>query len=93
MQYTVKNLQFALTVEPENAKIAEKLLWAQNQRKSGSPTIPSTIAEELETNPFMRVDLPEIQVFVFYASAIRCHAICNLHQFCVCYIIVYQLPR
>ncbi|XP_021762312.1 hydroxyacylglutathione hydrolase cytoplasmic-like [Chenopodium quinoa] len=60
-EYTVKNLQFALTVEPENAKIAEKLAWAQNQRNAGLPTIPSTIAEELETNPFMRVDIPEIQ--------------------------------
>lgn len=60
-EYTVKNLQFALTVEPENTKIAEKLSWAQNQRKVGLPTIPSTIAEELETNPFMRVDVPEIQ--------------------------------
>ncbi|CAO2816078.1 unnamed protein product [Amaranthus hypochondriacus] len=70
-EYTVKNLQFALTVEPENAKIAEKLLWAQNQRKSGSPTIPSTIAEELETNPFMRVDLPEIQEKVGSNSAVE----------------------
>lgn len=60
-EYTVKNLQFASTVEPENTKIAEKLSWAQNQREVGLPTIPSTIAEELETNPFMRVDLPEVQ--------------------------------
>jgi len=53
-----------LTVEPENTKIAEKLSWALNQRKAGFPTIPSTIAEELETNPFMRVDLPEVQVLL-----------------------------
>ncbi|KAL2897999.1 Hydroxyacylglutathione hydrolase cytoplasmic [Bienertia sinuspersici] len=60
-EYTVKNLQFALTVEPENTEIAEKLAWAQNQRSAGIPTIPSTIAEELETNPFMRVNISEIQ--------------------------------
>ncbi|KAG5533638.1 hypothetical protein RHGRI_027730 [Rhododendron griersonianum] len=60
-EYTVKNLQFARTVEPENAKIAHKLSWAQHQRQTGLPTIPSTIEEELETNPFMRVDLPEVQ--------------------------------
>ncbi|PKI33900.1 hypothetical protein CRG98_045730 [Punica granatum] len=60
-EYTVKNLQFALTVEPDNAKIQQKLSWAQNQRQKGLPTIPSTIAEELETNPFMRADLPEVQ--------------------------------
>lgn len=62
LQYTVKNLQFALTVEPNNAKIEQKLSWAQHQRKTGLPTVPSTIEEELETNPFMRVDNPEVQV-------------------------------
>ncbi|XP_072959464.1 hydroxyacylglutathione hydrolase cytoplasmic [Typha angustifolia] len=60
-EYTKKNLQFALTVEPENEKISQKLLWAQHQHHAGLPTIPSSIGEEFETNPFMRVDLPEIQ--------------------------------
>ncbi|KAJ0101585.1 hypothetical protein Patl1_06794 [Pistacia atlantica] len=60
-EYTVKNLQFALTVEPNNAKIQQKLSWAQQQRQAGFPTVPSTIDEEMETNPFMRVDLPELQ--------------------------------
>ncbi|OAY66843.1 Hydroxyacylglutathione hydrolase cytoplasmic [Ananas comosus] len=60
-EYTEKNLRFALTVEPENEKISQKLSWAQRQRQDGLPTIPSTIGEEFETNPFMRVDLPEIQ--------------------------------
>lgn len=62
LQYTVKNLQFALTIEPDNTKIQRKLSWAQNQRQKGHPTIPSTIEEELETNPFMWADLPEVQV-------------------------------
>lgn len=66
MQYTEKNLRFALTIEPENEKIKQKLLWAQKQREANLPTIPSTIAEEFETNPFMRVDLPEIQVFMLF---------------------------
>ncbi|KAK9913893.1 hypothetical protein M0R45_037697 [Rubus argutus] len=60
-EYTVKNLQFALTVEPDNAKIKEKLSWAQQQREAGLPTVPSTIVSEMETNPFMRADLPELQ--------------------------------
>ncbi|XP_054792510.1 hydroxyacylglutathione hydrolase cytoplasmic-like [Prosopis cineraria] len=60
-EYTVKNLQFALTVEPNNLRTERKLTWAQNQRQAGQPTIPSTIEEEMETNPFMRVDLPELQ--------------------------------
>ncbi|MBA0841821.1 hypothetical protein Goarm_001682, partial [Gossypium armourianum] len=61
-EYTVKNLQFASTVEPKNARIQQKLAWANGQRKAGLPTIPSTIEEEMETNPFMRVDLPELQI-------------------------------
>ncbi|XP_077239261.1 metallo-hydrolase/oxidoreductase superfamily protein [Tasmannia lanceolata] len=63
-EYTEKNLRFALTVEPENEKIKQKLSWAQNQRQKNLPTIPSTIEEEWETNPFMRVDLPELQARV-----------------------------
>lgn len=62
LQYTVKNLQFASTIEPDNEKIREKLSWAEQQRRAGLATIPSTIEEELEINPFMRVDLPEVQV-------------------------------
>ncbi|XP_008246211.1 PREDICTED: hydroxyacylglutathione hydrolase cytoplasmic-like [Prunus mume] len=64
-EYTVKNLQFALTVEPDNEKIKQKLSWAQKQRETGLPTVPSTIEEEMEMNPFMRADLPELQVCVF----------------------------
>ncbi|KAL5974848.1 hypothetical protein ACLOJK_031521 [Asimina triloba] len=66
--YTEKNLRFALVVEPENIKTKEKLSWAQHQRQANLPTIPSTIAEELETNPFMRVDLPELQ------AKVGCHS-------------------
>ncbi|KAL2339501.1 hypothetical protein Fmac_007441 [Flemingia macrophylla] len=60
-EYAVKNLQFSLTIEPDNLRIQQKLTWAQNQKQTGQPTIPSTIEEEMETNPFMRVDLPALQ--------------------------------
>ncbi|XP_074274504.1 hydroxyacylglutathione hydrolase cytoplasmic [Silene latifolia] len=70
-EYTVKNLQFALTVEPENTKIVEKLTWSQNQEKASLPTVPSTIEEELETNPFMRVEISELQQKVGCSSPIE----------------------
>uniref|UniRef100_A0A2P2JLP1 hydroxyacylglutathione hydrolase n=1 Tax=Rhizophora mucronata TaxID=61149 RepID=A0A2P2JLP1_RHIMU len=63
-EYTVKNLLFALTIEPGNLKMQQKLSWAQQQRRAGLPTIPSTIEEEMETNPFMRVDLPDLKARV-----------------------------
>lgn len=70
-EYSVKNLQFALTVEPDNLRILEKLTWAQNQRQTGQPTIPSTIGDELESNPFMRVDLPAIQEKMGFNSPVE----------------------
>lgn len=70
-EYTVKNLQFASTVEPDNVRVSQKLSWAEQKRKAGLPTVPSTIEEELETNPFMRVDLPEVQEKVGCKSAVE----------------------
>ena len=62
MQYTEKNLQFAVTVEPQNSAVVSKLQWAQTQRQQGKAAIPSTIAEELSYNPFMRVQEAALQV-------------------------------
>lgn len=63
-EYTVKNLQFALHVEPDNKNIQEKLEWAKNRRDRNLPTIPSTIGEEKLYNPFMRTDQPVVQQHV-----------------------------
>lgn len=54
-EYTVSNLRFAEALEPNNAEIAQKLAWAQARREKGEPTLPSTLAEERKTNPFLRV--------------------------------------
>lgn len=63
-EYTESNLRFAAHVEPDNAAVAEKLAAVVEIRKNAAPdwhdatpaemTIPSTIAEEKATNPFMR---------------------------------------
>jgi len=60
-EYTVKNLKFAATVEPNNNAVAEKLAWAKAQTGKGQPTVPSTIAEEFTFNPFMRVRESSVQ--------------------------------
>eukprot|EP00112_Aurelia_sp_Birch-Aquarium-sp1_P017953 Seg4218.4 transcript_id=Seg4218.4/GoldUCD/mRNA.D3Y31 product="Hydroxyacylglutathione hydrolase mitochondrial" protein_id=Seg4218.4/GoldUCD/D3Y31 len=60
-EYTISNLKYALHVEPENQDIQEKLAWAKNRRENNLPTIPSTIADELKCNPFMRVNNPNVQ--------------------------------
>jgi len=54
-EYTVANLEFAMKVDPENDQLQKKLAWAKERRANKEYTIPSTIAEELAFNPFMRV--------------------------------------
>ncbi|CAG8464543.1 10757_t:CDS:10 [Acaulospora colombiana] len=51
------NLQFASTVDPSNPSLHKKLAWAQNTHC----TVPSTIEEELEYNPYLRVSDSSIQ--------------------------------
>lgn len=62
-EYTVSNLQFAQHVEPNNQDIKNKLTWAKETRAQGKFTVPSTIADELKTNPFMRVAQADVQSF------------------------------
>uniref|UniRef100_A0A8R1TTZ8 hydroxyacylglutathione hydrolase n=1 Tax=Onchocerca volvulus TaxID=6282 RepID=A0A8R1TTZ8_ONCVO len=58
-EYTVDNLKFAHSVEPKNNEITKKLAWAEERRKIGSYTVPSTIEEEKRFNPFMRVRISD----------------------------------
>jgi hydroxyacylglutathione hydrolase len=53
-EYTQSNLQFALTVEPDNQAIRQRLEQVRQNRILCKPTLPSTIGLELETNPFLR---------------------------------------
>ena len=53
-EYTLSNLRWALQVEPENAALQQRWKSAQKLREQGLPTVPSTIGDELETNPFLR---------------------------------------
>ena len=53
-EYTQANGRFALTVEPDNIALQEKMTQVNELRANGLPTVPSTIGEELATNPFLR---------------------------------------
>jgi len=59
-EYTVKNLQFSLKVEPDNKHAQEKLEWAKQAIAKNEYTVPSTVQEELNYNPFMRVQQKSI---------------------------------
>jgi hydroxyacylglutathione hydrolase len=54
-EYTLSNARFAVTVEPENEALAARVAEVETMRHAGEATIPTTIALERATNPFMRV--------------------------------------
>jgi len=60
-EYTRANTKFALTVEPDNAELQARALEAEELAKRREPALPTTIARELATNPFLRPASPEIQ--------------------------------
>ena len=60
-EYTLANLAFARAVEPDNAALSERESAAKAARKAGLPTVPSTLALELETNPFLRCEQDALQ--------------------------------
>lgn len=60
-EYTFNNLEFALTVEPHNDALQNRYHQVTQQRQRGEATIPSTIALEKQTNPFLRWDQGAIQ--------------------------------
>ncbi|MEY3905244.1 MAG: hypothetical protein RIR59_67, partial [Pseudomonadota bacterium] len=53
-EYTQSNGRYALVAEPDNAAIAARMAHVEAARARGEATVPTTIAEELATNPFMR---------------------------------------
>jgi hydroxyacylglutathione hydrolase len=59
-EYTLANLRFAAAVEPGNAALQERILREQGKRERGLPTVPSTIADERATNPFLRASEPAV---------------------------------
>lgn len=59
-EYTLSNLKFARAVEPDNRQLPELETRMQALRARDQPTLPSTIAQEKATNPFLRVTEPAI---------------------------------
>jgi hydroxyacylglutathione hydrolase len=63
-EYTTSNLKFAQHVEPNNERVAAAITAAATACAEGRPTVPGTIAGELATNPFMRVEEPAVRTHV-----------------------------
>jgi len=62
-EYTLANLQFAQEVDPNNEHLQQRIKHDTQTRMSNQPTIPSIIALEKQTNPFLRPLNPEFCAF------------------------------
>lgn len=60
-EYTLANARFALSIEPENTALVSRVKEIEAMRAAGQPTVPTTIALEKETNPFLRARSPAIR--------------------------------
>jgi hydroxyacylglutathione hydrolase len=58
-EYTLSNARYAQVAEPDNRAIADRLLEVEAMRERGEATVPTTIALERATNPFMRAQSVE----------------------------------
>jgi hydroxyacylglutathione hydrolase len=68
-EYTLANAKFAITVDPKNRELAERFSEVQRLRDAGQPTLPTTIARERATNPFLRADDPAVAAAVGMTGA------------------------
>ena len=60
-EYTASNARFALTIEPENPDLISRVQQITQARADNRPTVPSKLADEIATNPFLRANVPEIK--------------------------------
>ncbi len=68
-EYTAANAKFALSVDPENPALISRADEIAKARVEGRATVPSTLAEELATNPFLRAGTPELKSAIGMAEA------------------------
>lgn len=60
-EYTLSNIRFAQAVEPDNVALRERAAKDRGLRDQGRPTLPSTLAVEKQTNPFLRWDFAAVR--------------------------------
>lgn len=60
-EYTQANARFAITVDPDNPDLKDRIQRINLALDRNEPTVPSTLADELSTNPFLRAADPAIQ--------------------------------
>jgi hydroxyacylglutathione hydrolase len=74
-EYTMANLKFAREVDPQNQQLAAYASHCKELRNHGKPTLPSSLETEIQINPFLRSDCPEItaSAMLFDAAGTKQH--------------------
>ncbi|MUG96733.1 hydroxyacylglutathione hydrolase [Scytonema sp. UIC 10036] len=73
-EYTLKNLQFALTVDASNTDLQNRFEQVKVERNQGEATVPSLLGVEKRTNPFLRWEQPTLQSAVNSRDAVQTFA-------------------
>lgn len=60
-EYTLSNAAFAIAVDPDNPALQARIDAVRALRAASKPTLPSTLAQEIATNPFLRCDTPAVR--------------------------------
>lgn len=68
-EYTAANGRFAVTIDPDNPALISRAKAVEAARDQGKPTVPSTLSEELATNPFLRATDPAVQAHLGMTGA------------------------
>jgi len=68
-EYTEANAAFAVTMEPANPGLQQRVKEIQSLRAAGEPTVPTSIGLERATNPFVRSDSAELQAVLNLSGA------------------------
>jgi hydroxyacylglutathione hydrolase len=70
-EYTLNNLEFSLTIEPENQDLQARYRETKIARSRHEPTVPLLLEIEKRTNPFLRWDVPSVQEAVSQTDPAR----------------------
>jgi len=70
-EYTLKNLEFALTVDANNPDLQARMAVTRDARSRDQATVPSLLGTEKLTNPFLRWDVPGLQQAVRSTDAVQ----------------------
>ena len=68
-EYTINNARFCLSIEPDNLKLRDRMEKIELMRSKNIPTIPSLLADELETNTFLRAGQEDIKKSIGLAGS------------------------